>query len=471
MKLFDKILVANRGEIAVRIIRAARELGIRTVAVYSDIEKEAMHVRLADEAVCIGPANSAQSYLNIPGILTSAEITDSSAIHPGYGFLSENPQFAETCISSGIAFIGPTPENIRLGGDKSKARQIMRRKGIPIVPGSDGPVESVEIAVKAARKIGFPVIIKASQGGGGRGMKIVNAEEGLEHAFYLAQREALTAFGNSDLYIEKYIPDFRHIEVQIMADSKGDVIHLGERDCSIQRRYQKLIEESPSPFSTDKFRKKIGELAIKAARALRYRNVGTIEFIVEPDGKIYFMEINTRIQVEHPVTEAVTGIDLIKEQIKLAAGMPLQYRQSQIRLRGHAIEFRINAEDPIRFIPSPGRISFFYPPGGPGVRVDTAAFGGAAIPSQYDSLVAKLIVHGTDRQDAITKARRCLDEFKVEGIKTTIAFHKRVLANKNFISGNFNTAFVEKMNGQDQDKGDKPVSPAEQEAQSGVQAE
>lgn len=447
MKLFDKILIANRGEIAVRIIRAARELGIRTVAVYSDIEKESMHVRLADEAICIGPANSAQSYLNIPGILTAAEITDSSAIHPGYGFLSENAQFAETCASSGIAFIGPTPENIRLGGDKAKARQIMRRRGIPIVPGSDGPLPSTEAAIKTARKIGFPVILKASQGGGGRGMKIVQEEEALEQAFYMAQREALASFGNSDIYVEKYIPDFRHIEVQIMADSKGDIIHLGERDCSIQRRHQKLVEESPSPFANDKFRKKIGELAVKAARALKYRNVGTIEFIVEPDGNIYFMEINTRIQVEHPVTEAVTGIDLVKEQIRLAAGFPLAYKQSQIRLKGHAIEFRINAEDPEKFIPSPGKISFFFPPGGPGVRVDTAVTGGSVIPPSYDSLVAKLIVYGADRQEAIAKARRSLDEFKVEGIKTTIPFHKRVVNNKDFISGTFNTSFVEKMNG------------------------
>jgi len=445
MKLFRKILVANRGEIAVRIIRACRELGIKTVAVYSDIEKDSMHVRLADEAVCIGPAISAQSYLNIPGILSAAEITDAEAVHPGYGFLSENPHFAEACHTSGITFIGPSAENIRLGGDKAKARQIMKRKGVPVVPGSDGPVESEEIAIKVARKIGFPVIVKASAGGGGKGMRVVNEEKDLEQAFFLAQREALTAFGSSELYVEKYIPDMRHVEVQIMADGKGNVLHLGERDCSIQRRHQKLIEESPSPISTDKFRKKIGELGIKAAKALKYRNVGTIEFIVDSAGDVYFMEVNTRVQVEHPVTEAVTGIDIIKEQIKLAAGLPLEYRQSAIRPSGHAIECRINAEDPERFIPHPGRITFFYQPGGPGVRVDTAAFCGWVVPSQYDSLIAKLIVHGKNRGEAIQIMKRALHEFIIEGIKTTIPFHKRVFNHPDFLNGDFTTGFVEKL--------------------------
>ncbi len=445
MKLFKKILIANRGEIAVRVIRACRELGIRTVAVYSDIEKDAMHVRLADEAVCIGPAQSSQSYLNIPGILSAAEITDSEAVHPGYGFLAENPQFAEACSTSGITFIGPSSENIKIGGDKAKARQVMKRKGIPVVPGSDGPVASDEIAIKVARKIGFPVILKASAGGGGKGMRIVEEEKDLEQAFHLAQREALTAFGNSELYVEKYIPDMRHVEVQIMADAKGDVIHLGERDCSIQRRHQKLIEESPSPVSTDKFRKKIGEYGIKAAKALKYRNVGTIEFIVDAAGDIYFMEVNTRVQVEHPVTEAVTGVDIIKEQIKLAAGFPLEYRQSAIRPSGHAIECRINAEDPERFIPHPGRITFFYQPGGPGVRVDTAAYSGCVVPSQYDSLIAKLIVHGRNREEAILRMRRALDEFIIEGIRTTIPFHKKVFNHIDFINGEFDTGFVEKL--------------------------
>jgi len=445
MKLFKKILIANRGEIAVRIIRTCRELGIRTVAVYSDIEKESMHVRLADEAVCIGPARSSYSYLNIPAILSAAEITDSEAIHPGYGFLAENPHFAEACATSGITFIGPSSENIRLGGDKARARQTMKRRGIPVVPGSEGPVTSEEIALKAARKVGFPVILKASAGGGGKGMRIVREESELEQAFHLAQREALTAFGNSELYLEKFIPVMRHIEVQIMADSKGNVIHLGERDCSIQRRHQKLIEEAPSPVSTEKFRKKIGELAVKAARAMKYRNVGTVEFIVEPDGAIYFMEINTRVQVEHPVTEAITGVDIIKEQIKLAAGLPLEYKQSSIKPCGHSIECRINAEDPERFIPSPGRITFFYQPGGPGVRTDTAVYSGWVVPSHYDSLIAKLIVHGKTREEAIEKMRRALGEFVIEGIKTTIPFHKKVLNHPDFISGDFTTGFVEKM--------------------------
>lgn len=447
MKLFKKVLIANRGEIAVRIIRACKELGIKTVAVYSDIDKESLHVKLADEAVCIGPANPAQSYLNIPAILSAAEITDADAIHPGYGFLSENYHFAEACITSGITFIGPTPENIRLGGDKAKARQIMRRKGVPVVSGSEGPVPNEEIAMKIAKKIGFPIVLKASAGGGGHGMKIVNEEKDLEQAFYMAQREALTAFGNSEIYIEEYIPEMRHIEVQIIADNKGNTIHLNERDCSIQRRHQKLIEESPSPVATtEKFKKRLGELGVKAAKAIKYRNVGTIEFIVDPKGNIYFIEINTRIQVEHPVTEAVTGIDIVKEQIKIAAGLPLEYKQNQIRSYGHAIECRINAEDPERFIPSPGKINFVSFPGGPGVRVDTSIYNNYVIPSHYDSLIAKLIVHGKDRNEAIARMRRALDEFIIEGINTTIPFHKKVLNHPDFVSGNFNTQFVEKLN-------------------------
>jgi len=451
MKLFKKILIANRGEIAVRIIRACKELGIKTVAVYSDIDKESLHIRLADESVCIGPASVTQSYLNIPAILSAAEITESDAIHPGYGFLSENYHFAEACITSGITFIGPTPENIRLGGDKAKARQIMKRKGVPVVSGSDGPVATEEMAMKVAKKIGFPIVLKASAGGGGHGMKIVKEEKGLEQAFYMAQREALTAFGNSEIYIEEYIPEMRHIEVQIIADNKGNIVHLNERDCSIQRRHQKLIEESPSPISsTEKFKKRIGELGVKAARAIKYRNVGTVEFIVDPKGNIYFIEINTRIQVEHPVTEAVTGIDIIKEQIKLAAGLPLEYKQSQIKPSGHAIECRINAEDPVRFIPSPGKITFLSLPGGPGVRVDTAIYDGYVIPPHYDSLIAKLIVYGKDRSEAIAKMRRALDEFIIEGINTTIPFHKKVMNHPEFISGDFNTSFAEKINGNSQ---------------------
>ncbi len=443
MKLFKKVLIANRGEIAVRIIRACRELGIKTVAVYSNIDKESMHVKLADEAVCIGPADPQQSYLHTPAILSASEITDSEAIHPGYGFLSENPQFAEACGKSGITFIGPRPENIRLGGEKARARYILKKKGVPVVPGSDGVVKDVATARKIARRIGFPVILKASAGGGGRGMRIVESEEGIESAFNTAQREALAAFGSGDLYLEKFITEMRHIEVQIMADNKGNIVHLGERDCSIQRRHQKLIEEAPAPNVTERFRKKIGDYAVKAAKALKYRNVGTLEFIVDLEGNIYFMEINTRIQVEHPVTEAVTGIDIIKEQIKLAAGNPLPFRQNRIGMTGHAIECRINAEDPERFVPSPGRIDFFYQPGGPGVRVDTAAYSGWTVPSNYDSLIAKLIVTGKDREEAAHRMRRALKEFIIEGIQTTIPFHRRVLMSEEFLRGEYTTRFVE----------------------------
>jgi acetyl-CoA carboxylase, biotin carboxylase subunit len=446
MKTFKKILVANRGEIAVRIIRACKELGVRTVAIYSDADKESLHVKLADESVCVGPAQTAQSYNNLPSILSAAEITDAEAIHPGYGFLSENAQFAEACLTSGITFIGPSAETIKLGGDKAKARQIMKRRGVPVVPGSDGPVVTEDAARKTAKKIGFPVIIKASAGGGGRGMRIIREEAELEKLFFMAQREALTAFGNGELYMEKYITEMRHIEVQIIADSKGNILHLGERDCSIQRRHQKLIEESPSPIASEKFRKKIGDHAVKAARALKYRNAGTIEFIVEPDGNIYFMEINTRLQVEHPVTEFVTGIDIVKEQIRVAAGLPLEMKQPQVKFFGHSIECRINAEDPERFIPCPGKITFLALPGGPGVRVDTAAYNGCVIPSHYDSLIAKLIVHGRNREEAIARMKRALEEFFVEGIKTTIPFHRKVLNDPDFIKGDFNTNFVEKMN-------------------------
>ena len=437
--MFKKILIAIRSEIAVRVIRACRELGIRTVAVFSDIEKSSMHVRLADEAVCIGPAEPAQSYLNIPSLLTAAELTDADGIHPGYGFLSENAHFAETCEAAGITFIGPSSENIRLGGDKSKAREIMRKKGVPVVPGSSGPVQSEEEAAEVAEKIGFPVILKASQGGGGKGMKIVNKPDDLVSAYHLAQREALTAFGNKELYLEKYISPLRHIEVQIVADKFGSIIHLGERDCSVQRRHQKLIEESPCAVASPKVRRKFGDLAIKAAKAFRYTNVGTVEFAVDPDWNPFFMEINTRVQVEHPVTEAVTDFDLIKEQIRLAAGAPLG-------INGHAIECRINAEAPESFIPSPGKIEMFYPSGGPGVRVDTAVYSGWSVPAQYDSLIAKLIVHGRDRQEAISRMRRALDEFVVEGIKTTVDFHKKVLDEGDFLSGHYNTGLLEKMN-------------------------
>jgi len=446
MKLFKKILIANRGEIAVRVIRACRELGIRTVVVYSDIDRETMPVRLADEAVCIGPADPAQSYLNTPAILSAAEITDAEAIHPGYGFLSENPQFAEACHKSGITFIGPKPENIRLGGEKARTRKLLRKRGVPVVPGSDGVVKDEEEALKTARKVGFPVILKASAGGGGRGMRIVERESELKDAFRMAQREALAAFGKDDVYIEKYISEMRHIEVQILADEKGDVVHLGERDCSIQRRHQKLIEEAPAPGLDEKVRKRIGEYAVKTARALKYRNAGTVEFIVDSSGEIYFMEINTRVQVEHPITEAVTGVDIIKEQIKLAAGYPLEIKQGSLKFRGHAIECRINAEDPERFVPSSGKITFFYPPGGPGVRVDTAAFSGWTVPVNYDSLIAKVIVLGKDRNEAINRMDRALREFVIEGIETTIPFHLKVLSSEAFRLGEYSTRFIEFIN-------------------------
>jgi acetyl-CoA carboxylase biotin carboxylase subunit len=443
---FKKLLIANRGEIAVRIIRACQELGIRTTAIYSDAEKDALHVRLADEAICVGPAPSPQSYLNIPAIITAAEIADAEAIHPGYGFLSENPHFAEACITSGITFVGPSPENIRLGGDKAKARQVMKRKGIPVVPGSDGPLQDEEAVLKIIKKIGVPAILKASAGGGGKGMRIIYEEKDIEQSYHMAQREALAAFGNGELYVEKYILEMKHIEVQILADNKGNIIHLGERDCSIQRRHQKLIEESPYIFSGPKFRKKIGELAVKAAKAIKYKNAGTIEFILDNSGNYYFMEINTRIQVEHPVTEMITGIDIIKEQMKLAAGEPLPYKQHDIRFSGHSIECRINAEDPERFFPCPGKITSFILPGGPGIRVDTSAYSGWIVPAYYDSLIAKVIAHGKDREEAIARMRRALKEFIIEGIKTTIPFYLKILDDPDFLNGNFNTHFLEKYN-------------------------
>jgi len=446
MALFKKLLIANRGEIAVRIIRACQELGIKTTAIYSAAEKDALHLRLADEAICIGPEPSSQSYLNIPAIITAAEITDAEAIHPGYGFLAENPHFAEACITSGITFIGPTPENIRLGGDKAKARQIMKRKGIPVVPGSDGPLQDEDAVLKIVKKIGVPAILKASAGGGGKGMRIIYEEKDIEQSYHMAQREALAAFGNGELYIEKYIPEMKHIEVQILADNKGSIIHLGERDCSIQRRHQKLIEESPYIFSSPKFRKKIGELAIKVAKIMKYRNAGTIEFILDNSGNTYFMEINTRIQVEHPVTEMITGIDIVKEQIKLAAGEPLSYRQHDIEFSGHSIECRINAEDPERFFPCPGKITLFVPPGGPGIRVDTSAYSGWVVPAHYDSLIGKVIAHGKDREEAIARMRRALKEFIIEGIKTTIPFYLKILDDPDFLKGNFDTHFLEKYN-------------------------
>lgn len=442
MGLFKKVLIANRGEIAVRIIRGCKELGIKTVAVYSTADKDALHTRLADESICIGPAGSKSSYLNIPAILSAAEITDAEAIHPGYGFLSENPHFADACSTSNITFIGPSAESIRIGGDKAKARQTMKKKGIPVIPGSDGPVVDTESAIKLSKKIGFPIILKASAGGGGRGMRVVSEESELPTNFNIAQREALTAFGNGELYLERYLPKIRHIEAQIIADQKGDVLFLGERDCSIQRRHQKLIEEAPSPMSTDSLRKKLGEYAIKAAKALRYCNAGTIEFIVDDNANIYFMEVNTRVQVEHPVTEEITGIDIIKEQIMIAAGFPLSIKQNKVKIEGHSIECRINAEDPVTFTPNPGKITSLILPGGPGVRVDTAIYEGYTVPPYYDSLIAKLICKGRDRQEAIARMSRALDEFKIEGIKTTIPFLRSVIQHPSFIKGEYYTDFV-----------------------------
>ncbi len=443
MKLFKKILIANRGEIALRIIRACREMGIETAVVYSDIDKNTLPVRLADEAICIGPALSAQSYLNIPAIISAAEITDAEAIHPGYGFLAENPHFVEACTASRISFIGPSAENIRVGGDKARMRQLMKRRGVPIVPGSNNRIVDEREALEIAKKIGFPVILKASTGGGGKGMRIVHEEKDFIQMYHIAQKEAFAAFGNGDLYIEKYISEMRHIEIQLLADNKGNIVHLGERDCSIQRRHQKLIEEAPYVFSNPRFRKKLGDLAIKVAKAMKYRNAGTVEFILDKDNQIYFMEINTRIQVEHPVTEMITNFDIVKEQIKLAAGKTLSISQKDVKFSGHSMECRVNAEDPERFVPSPGTISLFVPPGGHGVRTDTAAYSGWTVPAHYDSLIAKVVVHGRDRNEAIVKMRRVLNEFIIEGIKTTIPFYLKILDDPDFISGNFNTHFIE----------------------------
>ncbi len=449
MELFKKILIANRGEIAVRIIRACKELGIKTVAVYSEADKDSLHVKLADEAICIGPANPTQSYLNITAILSAADITDSEAIHPGYGFLSENAQFAEACINSGITFIGPSPENIRIGGDKAKARQILKRKGIPVVPGSDGPVNSEEAVIKVIKKIGLPVIFKASAGGGGRGMRIVYDEKEIEQTFFMAQREALAAFGNGELYIEKFFPKIRHIEIQIIADKQGNIVHLGERDCTVQRRHQKVIEEAPSPVLTEKLRKKIGEYAIKAAKALKYKNAGTFEFILDNELNPYFIEINTRVQVEHPVTEEISDIDIIKEQIKIAKGYPLSIKQSQIKLKGHAIECRVNAEDPEKFTPFPGIIDFLHFPGGPGIRVDSYLYQDCKVSPYYDSLIAKIIAKGANRQEAIDRMKRALEELIIRGIKTNVPFLLKVLQHPDFIKGKYYTDFVHIINSND----------------------
>jgi acetyl-CoA carboxylase biotin carboxylase subunit len=442
--VFKKVLVANRGEIALRVIRACKELGIKTVAIHSEADALALHVRAAEEKVCVGPAESALSYRNIPNVLSAAEITGADAIHPGYGFLSENAHFAEVCESIGIKFIGPSSENIAMMGDKAKAREIVARRGLPVTPGSPGELRSEEDALQAAQKIGFPVIIKATAGGGGRGMRVVNKAEDLSRAFQAAQAEAKSTFGNDGVYLERYFLEPRHIEVQILADQHGRVVHLGERDCSIQRRHQKLVEETPSPVVDHKLRREIGRVAVEAVKAAHYRNVGTVEFLLDKDRNFYFMEVNTRIQVEHPITEMVTGIDLIKEQIRLAAGHPLSIRQQDVVLTGHSMECRINAEDPEKFTPSPGMITKYSPPGGFGVRVDSAMESGSVVVPYYDSMIAKLITHGRDRQESMARMKRALGEFVIEGIKTTLPLHRRILDDSDFQKGHVSTTFLDR---------------------------
>ncbi|BET65535.1 acetyl-CoA carboxylase biotin carboxylase subunit [Opitutales bacterium ASA1] len=440
----QKILIANRGEIALRIVRACRELGIKTLAVYSEADVESLHVQLADEAICIGPAAGAQSYLRADRIISAAEIADVDAIHPGYGFLSENEDFADQCERCNIKFIGPKSSSIRLMGDKATAKDTVKKAGVPIVPGSDGPVETEAEALKTAKRIGYPVIIKAVAGGGGRGMRIAHNDVSFAKEFHVARGEAEKAFGDGRVYIERYIQNPRHIEFQILADSHGKVIHLGERDCSVQRRHQKLIEEAPSPFLTPDLRKKMGKAAVKAAEAAHYENAGTIEFLVDDAGNFYFIEMNTRIQVEHPVTEEVTGIDLVKQQILIASGEKLPWDQSDISIRRHAIECRINAEDPARnFAPSPGTIDLYYAPGGHGVRVDSHVYGGYTIPPYYDSMIAKLITFGETRRTAIERMHRALGEYIIRGIKTTIPLHRAIFTDPVFCQGKATTGYVQ----------------------------
>ncbi|HKI12572.1 MAG TPA: acetyl-CoA carboxylase biotin carboxylase subunit [Candidatus Acidoferrum sp.] len=442
--MFQKILVANRGEIALRVICACKELGIATVAVYSEADRNALHVRFADEAVCIGPARSSESYLNIPQVISAAEITNVDAIHPGYGFLSENANFAKVCEASEITFIGPKPEVIEMMGEKDRARREMKAAGLATIPGSDGVVEGEEQLGKEAQRIGFPLILKAAAGGGGRGMRMVRAKEELLAAYQTARSEAQQAFGTPDVYMEKYLLHPRHIEFQVLGDQHGKVIHLGERECTIQRRHQKLIEETPSPAMDAKRRKEVGAKVVKALELIGYTNAGTIEFLMDDDGAMYFIEMNTRIQVEHPVTEIVTGVDLVKAQIRLAAGERIEEAAGEMQFTGHSIECRINAEDPDTFVPSAGRITTFQAPGGTGVRVDSAAYADAVIPPYYDSLVAKLIVKGRDRGEALARMRRALEMFVIEGIKTSIPMHLRILSDADFAAGKFDTHFIDR---------------------------
>jgi len=452
--LFSKVLIANRGEIALRIIRACHELGVKTVAVYSEADRESLHVRFADEDVCIGKPPAAESYLNIPRIIAAAEVTGAEAIHPGYGFLAENAEFSEICARSDLTFIGPTPEQIRSMGDKANARQTMMETGVPTVSGSEGVIDDIDEAAAVAAEIGFPIMIKASAGGGGKGMRIAETPEGFAKLFAAAQTEAEVNFGDASVYLERCILRPRHVEIQVFGDSHGKVVHLGERECSIQRRHQKLLEEAPSPALTPELRAEMGNAAVLAAKAIDYVGAGTVEFLLDQDGSFYFMEMNTRIQVEHPVTEVTTGFDLVKEQIRVAAGEPLSFPMNgsgEFRHRGHAIEFRINAEDPDRnFAPGPGTITTFHPPGGPGVRIDTHVYAGYLVPPHYDSLIAKLIVSAPTRAEAIVRARHVLDQFIIEGVPTTLPFLRRILDDEAFVEGNIDTGFVARMMSEDE---------------------
>jgi len=447
MRDIRKILIANRGEIANRIIWTCKEMGIKTVAVHSEADREALHVRFADEAVCIGPAPSTQSYLNIPAIISAAEITNADAVHPGYGFLAESSTFAKVCEDCNIKFIGPSPDVIAMMGDKVEARRTMKAAGVPILPGTSEPVESADEVKELVKAIGFPLIIKAAAGGGGRGMRIVRKPEELESQLETAQAEALAAFKNGAVYVERYIERPRHIEIQILADEHGNCVSLGERECTIQRRHQKLLEEAPSPAITPELREKMGAVAVNACKEIGYTNAGTFEFLLDEDGSFYFMEMNTRIQVEHPVTEMVTLADIVRNQIRVACGDDLQYKQSDVQIVGHSIECRINAEDPVKFTPSPGKITAFNIPGGPGVRVDTAVYPGYTVPPYYDSMIAKLIVHARTRELAIARMQRALELMVVEGIKTTIPLHQRIMADENFQRGEFLTKFMEEFRG------------------------
>ncbi|WP_142849890.1 acetyl-CoA carboxylase biotin carboxylase subunit [Telmatospirillum sp. J64-1] len=444
--MFEKVLIANRGEIALRIHRACREMGIRTVAVHSTADADAMHVRLADESVCIGPASARDSYLNKAAILSAATITNADAIHPGYGFLSENADFAQMVEEHGFTFIGPSADHIRMMGDKITAKQAAEAAGLPCVPGSAGALSSEEEALRVAGEIGYPVLIKATAGGGGKGMKVANSAEELRESWRLARQEAKAAFGNPDVYMEKYLQKPRHIEIQILADGFGNVVHLGERDCSLQRKHQKVLEEAPSPALNAEARARIGQIACDAIRKLGYRNAGTLEFLYE-NGEFYFIEMNTRLQVEHPVTEAISGIDLVREQIRVAAGAPLGYTQADIRFSGHAIECRINAENPETFAPSPGRVGGYHAPGGLGVRVDSGLYSGYRVPPHYDSMIAKLIVHGTSRNECLMRLRRALGEYVIEGVQTTIPLHQRLIVENDFVNGEYDIHWLEKFMG------------------------